>query len=180
MTSWSREESALKQKCEKSDTILDNTILWAPQESMRVIEEVNVYPNISIYNRTIYTFGVQGEAFIKFSRINKAIQSYDELAYLDSRSCMFRIGDDEYVVVIKQEVGDKLAVLGVLSERYVKSNNLRQYDALVKQRDEWEVVQLDDVFDRQTVTLDRVVEALKHRIHDKYNVFASQIARGGK
>lgn len=65
------------------------------------VPETNIYPNVTVLHNKIYTFGEKHEIYIKYSRVNSYIKSRDELAYVETNACTFRMGENEYVVILK-------------------------------------------------------------------------------
>lgn len=64
------------------------------------------YPNVSIINKTLYTFGTDKEVFIKFKTTNHGIELYDELAMLDINTFIHKISPTGFIVCLKS-IGEK-------------------------------------------------------------------------
>ena len=61
---------------------------WFKADDFTEVEDINIHPNVSVFNRKLYTFGNKKETYLKFSSINSNIKSQDEISYLDTRSCL--------------------------------------------------------------------------------------------
>ena len=49
---------------------------WLKHYEPKYIEEVNIFPNITVFNRKLYTFGPSdGEVYIKFKSHDKSMTS---------------------------------------------------------------------------------------------------------
>ena len=74
----------------------------------------------------MYTFGPSdGEVYIKF-------KSYDEVCYLDTKSCVWKVAKDRYICAINSSDNTKVAIIGELGQRYIKKNNFDSYNLKIK------------------------------------------------
>ncbi|KAF3986669.1 hypothetical protein FT663_04792 [Candidozyma haemuli var. vulneris] len=146
---------------------------WLVHFNKKHIPEVNVYPNVSVFNRKIYTFGEKGEVFIKFDYIDDTIASYDEVAYLDTKSCIFRVSQDDYIITV--HVGDDYVVVGKLSDRYVQTNGLSKYDVVIRDIKDYNVVPLATLYDPKELKLDDFAECAKSRLGSRFESYINDI-----
>ncbi|KAK6204817.1 uncharacterized protein RJT21DRAFT_124039 [Scheffersomyces amazonensis] len=159
----------------EKEELSDNSVeKWFAVDNFKEIKEKNIYPNITVFNRKLYTFGDSKEVFIKFSRINSLIPSQDEITYLDTRSCMVRISQDRYIVVVSNEKGET-AVIGELLKRYISKNNLNQYDTKIHNAEEYKILSLSDLYDPETLTADKLVEYASSRIKTRFEKYITYI-----
>lgn len=119
---------------------------WFAHYKPQYIEDINIYPNATLYNRRIYTFGKDKEIYMKLSSMDETIGTYDELAFIENSACYFKIGHNRFIEVIERD--DKVAVIGELSQRCIEKNG---YNNLVhpeiKKAEDFNLVPLSSVYD---------------------------------
>ncbi|RLV82755.1 hypothetical protein JA9_003722 [Meyerozyma sp. JA9] len=149
---------------------------WFKADNFTKVEDVNVHPNVSVFNRKLYTFGDKGETYIKFSYINSCIQSQDEIAYLDSRSCGFKISDTRFIVVLK---GDKdtnaYAVIGELGTRYITTNKLLEYDVEIRSPDDYTIIPMREIYDSSKLDYESLSEMASSRVKKRFDAYIKDI-----
>lgn len=148
---------------------------WLVHLNKKHIPEVNVYPNVSVFNRKLYTFGENGEVFVKFSYIDDTIASYDEVTYLDTKLCVFRVSQNEYIITVFTESGEEVAVVGKLNDRYVTKNNLNQYDVVIRDVNDYKVVPLSKVYDPEQLKPDDFFESARSRVVNNFDQYIKDI-----
>ncbi|KAG2731417.1 hypothetical protein G9P44_005833 [Scheffersomyces stipitis] len=164
---------------------------WFEQYIPKYVEDVNIYPNISIYNRKLYTFGGKEEVYNKFLSYNTEILSLDELAYLDTNSCVFRIDVSRYIVVISVEVKSeegksqegkaaryKTAVIGELNKRYIEKNKLNSYKINTRDSKDYLLVQLSEIYRAEAFKFEDLNECASSRIKKSFAEYMKQIRYG--
>lgn len=150
---------------------------WLVKYNKREIPNENVFPNVSVFNRKLYTFGGKEEVYIKFDHVDDYIKSYDELALWDTNLCMFRVSENDYIVVSRK--GEKYAVIGKLSDRYVKKNDLNQYDAQIRNPDDYELITLPEIFDNEKeLTYDLLSESAEFRVKARFDAYMNDVKCG--
>ncbi|KAG5416873.1 hypothetical protein I9W82_005603 [Candida metapsilosis] len=138
---------------------------WFKNYEPKYVEEVNVYPNITTFNRKLYTFGPsEGEVYIKFKSYDANIKSYDEVCYLDTESCVWRVAKDRYICTAYSSDETKVAIIGELGQRYIQKNKFDSYNLKIKSPEEWEVVPITEVYDYKTVTAEELCKRAQARI----------------
>ncbi|KAK6201536.1 uncharacterized protein RJT21DRAFT_114154 [Scheffersomyces amazonensis] len=158
------------------EVITNSAEKWFASDKFIDIEEKNIYPNVTVFNRKLYTFGESKEVFIKFSRINSSIPTQDEITYLDTRSCMIRISQDRYIVIISNEKEEEeFAVIGELSARYITKNNLNQYGSTIYDANDYRIVGLSKLYDPATLTADVLIDAASRRITSMFEKYMADI-----
>lgn len=150
---------------------------WFVHYVPKVIEDVNIYPNVSIFHRKSYTIGDDKEVYIKFKTINADIDTYDELAMLETDDCIFKISDGRYIVVQNDE-GNKLAVLGELGQRCIDLNHYNEYDVAVKDVKQYEMVPISYYYDKSTLSYDQLALRARKRVEPCFDRFLNEIKLG--
>lgn len=154
---------------------------WLTKTTKREIPDENVWPNISVFNRKLYTFGEPKEAFIKFSFIDDSIGSYDELALWDTNSCIYRVSEDDYLVISTKEGESdppKIAVIGQLGERYLEKNGIKEYNVGIKDIKDFEIVPLSEIFDMKDLTYELLLESASSRVASRFDSYMEDIRAG--
>lgn len=151
---------------------------WFVHYSPKEVEQVNIYPNVSIFNRKIYTFGDEKEVYIKFKTINADIETYDEVAMLDTNSCIYKISENRYVVALKSIGEQKVTILGELGQRYIDKNHLNDLNIDVKDVTEFGIVPISYIYDKSTLTFDLMLDDAKTRLEDNFTQFFEQVKYG--
>lgn len=151
---------------------------WFVHYNPKVIDDVNIYPNVSIFNRKSYTLGDDKEVYIKFKTINADIDTYDELAMLETNACIYKISDKRYIVALKALNEKKLAVLGELSQRCIDKNGYNDLDIPVKDVKEWEIVPISYIYDKSTLSFDELVNDARSRVAPCFDLFLEQVKLG--
>lgn len=152
---------------------------WLTKTTKREIPDEDVWPNITVFNRKLYTFGELKEAYIKFSFIEDSIQSYDELAYLDTNSCIYRVSEDDYIVVLtKNAETPKIAVIGQLGERYLETNGIKKYNVAIRDIKDYEIIPLSEIYDSKELTYELLLECASSRVAKRFDDFVNHIRAG--
>lgn len=154
---------------------------WLVKTTKKIVPDVNVWPNITIFNRRLYTFGSNEEAYIKFSFYDAYLDSYDDLAYYDTNTCIYRVSEEDYIVILTNRVpGEKpqVAVLGQLGERYLKKNHIRAYDVEIRNPEDYEIVHLSVIGEKNGVTFDDLVECSFLRVKKSFEKVRQEIRTG--
>lgn len=100
--------------------------LWLTKFNHKGIPQANIHPNVTVFNRKVYTFGGISEVYLKIEFIDQAIKYLNELAHVDTNSCMIKVADNTFIVVLRVKQDSKeYAVIGNLNDRYVTKNNLQ-------------------------------------------------------
>lgn len=150
---------------------------WFSADTFIEVPEANLYPNVSVFNRKIYTFSDDKEVYLKYSKVNSQIQSQDELAHVDTRSCMTRISQDEYINIGEKEEGSYF-VIGQLSPRYIEKNQLNSFNPGIKSAEDCKIVSITEAYDSSKLTLNDLKDSATRRMGDRFEHFMSQIRRG--
>jgi hypothetical protein len=145
---------------------------WFKADDFTKVEEVNVHPNVSVFNRKLYTFGDKGETYIKFSYINSCIQSQDEITFLDSNSCVFKISDTRFIVVFKKD--GKYAVIGELGTRYITKNKLCEYDVQIRSSDDYTIIPMNEIYDPSKLDFELLYENAG-RVKSRFDAYIKDI-----
>ena len=149
---------------------------WFKADNFTKVEDVNVHPNVSIFNRKLYTFGDKGETYIKFSYINSCIQSQDEITYLDSNSCVFKISDTRFIVVLKRDKDtNAYAVIGELGTRYVTNNKFCEYDVEIRSPDDYTIVSMNEIYDTSKLDFELLYEMAGARVKNRFDAYIKDI-----
>ncbi|KAG5419757.1 hypothetical protein I9W82_001637 [Candida metapsilosis] len=151
---------------------------WLKYYEPKYVEEVNIFPNITVFNRKLYTFGPSdGEAYIKFKSYDKSITSYDDLCFLDTKTCGFRIDEDRYIVTL--HVGDKWAVIGELSERYITKNELNSYGTPVRTIGDKQMASLKELYNpKDYISAKELCDCAYDRIKNNFDNYYKHIQQG--
>ncbi|KAG5419758.1 hypothetical protein I9W82_001638 [Candida metapsilosis] len=151
---------------------------WLKHYEPKYIEEVNIFPNITVFNRKLYTFGPSdGEVYIKFKSHDKSITCYDELCYLETTSCGIRIDENRHVVFI--HVGDKWAAIGEVSERFIEKNELNSFGGGPKNIGDYKVVPLREVYNpKDYISAKELCDCAHSRIKNNFDNYYKQIQEG--
>ncbi|KAG5416872.1 hypothetical protein I9W82_005602 [Candida metapsilosis] len=152
---------------------------WFKNYEPKYVEEVNVYPNITTFNRKLYTFGPsEGEVYIKFKSYDANIKSYDEVCYLDSKSCVWRVAKDRYICTVNSKDGTKVAIIGELGQRYIQKNKFDNYNLKIKSVGKWEPVSITEVYDYKTLTAEELCKRAQARITSGFEDYFNEIRTG--
>ena len=146
---------------------------WFKADDFTKVEDVNVHPNVSVFNRKLYTFGDKGETYIKFSYVNSNLQSQDEITYLDSRSCVFKISDTRFIVVMKK--GKDYAVIGELGPRYITKNKFCEYDVQIRSPDDYNIVSMNELYDPSMLEFEMLYEMAGSRVKTSFDAYMKDI-----
>ncbi|RLV82756.1 hypothetical protein JA9_003723 [Meyerozyma sp. JA9] len=146
---------------------------WFKADDFTEVEDVNVHPNVSIFNRKLYTFGNKGETYIKFSYINSCIQSQDEITLLDTRSCVFKISDTRFIVVLKKD--ENYAVIGELGNRYITKNKLCEYDVQIRSPDDYTIIPMSEIYDPSKLDFELLYENAGARVKNRFDAYMKDI-----
>ncbi|KAG2734612.1 hypothetical protein G9P44_002618 [Scheffersomyces stipitis] len=149
---------------------------WFDKYSPKNVDEINIYPNISIYNRTLYTFGGKEEVYNKFLSYDAEILSQDELAFLDTNSCVLKIDISRYIVVVT--VQGKVSVIGELNQRYIQKNKFDTYDLTIKDSKNYNIVPLTEIYNTDIFDYENLIERAELRVKEKFDEFMKQIRYG--
>jgi hypothetical protein len=149
---------------------------WFKADDFTKVEDVNVHPNVSVFNRKLYTFGDKGETYIKFSYINSCIQSQDEIAYLDSRACGFKISDTRFIVVLRRDKDtNAYAVIGELGSRYITTNKLLEYDVEIRSPDDYTIIPMSEIYDPSKLDYELLSEMASSRVKKRFDAYIKDI-----
>ncbi|GEQ69733.1 hypothetical protein JCM33374_g3407 [Metschnikowia sp. JCM 33374] len=149
---------------------------WCAADEFYDVPEINMGRYATVFHRKLYTFGENGEVFIKFSKLNRNLKSLDDVLLLDTRSCMIRVSTDEYIVVVGEEETLDTAVVGVLSQRYVQKNNLNQYGENISDITKCNLVSIDKFTKKLGVSdFDKHFDAAQWRLKTRWAEFKEQI-----
>ena len=152
---------------------------WFKNYDLKYVEDVNVYPNITTFNRKLYTFGPsEGEVYIKFKSYDANIKSYDEVCYLDTKSCVWRVAEDRYICTVHSSDETKVAIIGELGQRYIQKNKFDSYNLKIKSPGEWKVVSITEVYDYKTVTAKELCDRAQSRIPLGFKDYFNEIRTG--
>ncbi|GEQ69732.1 hypothetical protein JCM33374_g3406 [Metschnikowia sp. JCM 33374] len=121
---------------------------WCVADEFYDVPEINMGRYATVFHRKLYTFGVNGEVYIKFSKLNRNLKSLDDVILMDTKSCNLRVSENEYIIVVGDKDSDDIAVVGVLSKRYLDKNNFNQYG-----------VKISDITKCNLVSIDKFKEA---------------------
>lgn len=150
--------------------------LWLKKFNRKDIPQVNIYPNITVFNRKLYTFGDKNEVFVKFEYIDKSIRSQDELTHLDTRSCVLRVDDNTYIVTVSASAtSSEIAVIGKLNARYVNKNNLNQYGVKIQDPLEYKFISLTEIYDGENLTFDELAALATARVKPGFDGYLDDI-----
>lgn len=154
---------------------------WLVKTTKKTVPDVNVWPNVSLFNRKLYTLGEKEEAYIKFAWYDAYIESYDELCFYDTRSCIYRVSEDDYLITSGIELPSgkiKVAVVGQLGQRYLRKNHIDAYDVEIRNPDDYEIVHLSEIKDKNKVPFEELHEAVARRVSPGYEQYREQIRTG--
>lgn len=157
---------------------MSDTSRWFSADEFYEVPDTNIYPNISVFNRKLYTFGNRHETYLKFSKVNDKIKSQDELALLDTKSCIFKINEDEFIVVLKKKEEDKYGVIGQLNNRYIKTNKLLSYDVVIRSIEDYESVSIDELYPPGMLNFKLLNELAVFRVEKRFDEFMKHIQNG--
>ncbi|KAK6459885.1 hypothetical protein DFJ63DRAFT_316088 [Scheffersomyces coipomensis] len=62
---------------------------WFSYDEYEDMPDVDLRPNVSVFNRRMYTISDTGGLYHKFKTVNKLIKSQDELCHLDTNAFFF-------------------------------------------------------------------------------------------
>ncbi|KAK6199214.1 uncharacterized protein RJT21DRAFT_121512 [Scheffersomyces amazonensis] len=155
-----------------SDSSID---LWFNSDNFRDVEQKNVYPNVSVFNRSVYTVIQPKEVYIKYSKINASLGSLDEIAFLSPKCCFFRISENRYIEIVRSSTGNEIAVLGELSEKFITKNDFNQYDSNIYEPQEQNIVSLDKIYDPSTLTADALIDAATSRVRGQFGKYIKEV-----
>lgn len=154
---------------------------WLVKTTKKVVPEVNVWPNVSLFNRKLYTFGEKEEAYIKLDWYDAYIESYDELCFYDTNSCIYRVSQDDYIITLNNGGSPddfKVAVLGQLGQRYLRTNRIAEYDVEIRNPDDYKIVHLSEIGDKNKVSFEDLQECVALRVAKNYEHYREQIRKG--
>lgn len=149
---------------------------WFKADDFTEVEDINIHPNVSVFNRKLYTFGNKKETYLKFSSINSNIKSQDEISYLDTRSCIFKISDTRFIVVICNIEQTGYAVLGELGNRYITKNKLCDYeDVEIRSPEDHNIISVNEIYDPSSLDFKKLFELASLRVENYFDKFMKDI-----
>lgn len=124
---------------------------WFVHYTPKVIDEVNIYPNVSVFNRQIYTFETD-KKYLSNLTINYDIESYDNLQCLKPMRVYTRKVPLALLFVCIGE--QKFAALGELGQPCIEKDRYNDINMEVKRRKDWQMVPISYLHDKSTISQD--------------------------
>ncbi|GEQ68257.1 hypothetical protein JCM33374_g1924 [Metschnikowia sp. JCM 33374] len=121
-----------------------STAQWYTADEFYDVADEDVKKYATVFHRGIYTFGPNGEVYLKFGRLNKNLKSLDDVTMMVASCCTWRVAENEWIDAIVDRDTKDIAVVGVLSNRYVEKNNLAQYGSEILDLREYNLVSIDE------------------------------------
>lgn len=125
-----------------TELVLDKVKEWLSADDFYAVEDVDIRKYATVFHRNLYTFGENGEIYLKYKLLNKNLKGLDDVVLLHPKGCFYRVSEDEYVETVGK-FGEEVAIIGVLSDRFVKKNNYAQYDPPISEASETSIVPIE-------------------------------------
>lgn len=149
---------------------------WFKVDDFTEVEDINIHPNVSVFNRKLYTFGNKKETYLKFSSINSNIKSQDEIALLDTRSCIFKISETRFIVVLCNIERTGYAVIGELGNRYITKNKLCDYeDVEIRSPDDHNIISINEIYDPSSLDFKELSDMASFRVEKRFDQYMKDI-----
>ncbi|GEQ70847.1 hypothetical protein JCM33374_g4527 [Metschnikowia sp. JCM 33374] len=160
---------------DQTPTMSKDTSPWYAADEFYDVEDYNLARFATVFHRKIYTFGKNGEVYINFSKLNKNVSSLDDVVLLLTKSCIMKVAPDEYIIVVGCDTKD-VSVLGVLSRRFVDTNDLNSFDEEIKDAKDYNVVPIAPYLAKAGVSdFDKHFEAAKARVEREWTRYKGEI-----